>query len=346
MKLTTVLLSSILFLTLSCDDDDAQPKGAYTSGVFIVNEGNFQDADGTISHFNPQTTEVSHDLFGTNNDGRALGDVVQSLTVAGDTAYILVNNSNKIEVVHASTFESINSIEAALPRYMITLGSKGYVTEWNDFNSNGRVSVINLSTLEVEKSIAVGFGPEHLIRAGSKIFVANTWENSISVIDPITETVLETINTPNSPADFAIDKTGQLWVLCKGGFDQDFAPLNDGVLLQIDPNTYTLENTIELNANTLGTLLIDRAHDDLFYAVGNSVFRVSISATTAPVNAFIAEENASSFYGIGIDPATDEIYAADALSFAANGKAYRYTSTGQFIEEITTGRGPNNFTFR
>ena len=50
----------------------------------MINEGNFQDADGTISFINPNDGSVKQDLFGTVNNGLALGDVVQSMTIDGD----------------------------------------------------------------------------------------------------------------------------------------------------------------------------------------------------------------------------------------------------------------------
>ena len=42
-----MLLAVCSFVLLSCDDEDNQPAGEFENGVFVVNEGNFQDADGT-----------------------------------------------------------------------------------------------------------------------------------------------------------------------------------------------------------------------------------------------------------------------------------------------------------
>ena len=106
LKLYVLILLAVLSVSFSsCDDDDNKPKGEFEEGVLVVNEGNFQDANGTISHISPDGT-VTQDLFGTVNNGLALGDVVQSMTIDGDFAYIVVNNSNKMEVVNANTFEA------------------------------------------------------------------------------------------------------------------------------------------------------------------------------------------------------------------------------------------------
>ena len=99
--LVLMMLTISCFLITSCEDDNNQPAGEFENGTFVVNEGNFQDADGTISFINPNDGVVKQDLFGSVNNGLALGDVVQSMTIDEDHAYVVVNNSNKIEVVNA-----------------------------------------------------------------------------------------------------------------------------------------------------------------------------------------------------------------------------------------------------
>ena len=114
LKFYALILVTVISVSFSsCDDDDNQPKGKFEEGVFVVNEGNFQDANGTISHISPDGT-VTQDLFGTVNNGLALGDVVQSMSIDGEFAYIVVNNSNKMEVVNANTFAAEYTLKNVL----------------------------------------------------------------------------------------------------------------------------------------------------------------------------------------------------------------------------------------
>src|SRR5688572_24191989 len=101
-----VLLTVFSVTFSSCDDDDNNSSGKFEKGIFVVNEGNFLDADGTVSHINEDNGTVTQDLFGSVNNGLALGDVVQSMTIDEDLAYIVVNNSNKMEVVNSNTFKT------------------------------------------------------------------------------------------------------------------------------------------------------------------------------------------------------------------------------------------------
>src|SRR5689334_14185546 len=143
LRLYLLILLTAFSVTFSACDDDSESSEKFDDGIFVVNEGNFQDADGTISHINADNGKVTQDIFGAVNNGLALGDVVQSMVIDDDLAYVVVNNSNKIEVADAESFKSSYTItDLALPRYFTTLNGKGYVTEWVSFSDPGRVSII------------------------------------------------------------------------------------------------------------------------------------------------------------------------------------------------------------
>ena len=149
------LLISVLLLTLAaCKKDEPTPKGEFSTGVLVVNEGNFGNSDGSLSFYNTTTRVVQQNIFGLKNKGLALGDVVQSVRVESNLAFIVVNNSNKMVVTDANTMVSQYTITGlSLPRYFTTLNGKGYLTEWINFSDTGRVAVINLESKKVETTI-------------------------------------------------------------------------------------------------------------------------------------------------------------------------------------------------
>jgi YVTN family beta-propeller protein len=341
------MVAVMSFTLTSCDEEENKPKGAYENGVFVVNEGNFLDADGTVSHINITNGEVSNDLFGAINSGRALGDVVQSMTVEGDFAYVVVNNSNKVEVVNANTFEASYTLAGLkLPRYVTTVGNRGYVTEWVSFTDKGRVSVVDLDNQTVTGTIVTDYGAEHIIEAGGKLFVSNNFTNTVSVINPSTQQVVATLEVGDAPGIFVTDRQDKLWVICGGGYDSNFNPLNDGKLVQIDVATHAVIKTIDLHVNVPAKLAVNKAGNQLFYYKGKSVYRVNTTDTAAPAAALFTEAAAVSFYGIGIDPETDILYVADAKAFQGNGTVFSYSTAGSAIGTFTVGRGPNSFVFK
>ncbi len=348
LKFYVLILLTVLSVSFSsCDEDDNKPKGKFEDGVFVVNEGNFQDANGTISHISSDGT-VTQDLFGSENNGLALGDVVQSMSFDGDFAYIVVNNSNKMEVVNANTFVAEYTLKnVQLPRYFTTFNGKGYLTEWVSFSEPGRVAIIDLQNHVITESITTDFGAENIIAHQDKIYVSNNFSNTVSVIDPVNNEVIKTIEVGNSPGMFLVDKENMLWVICAGAYQGE-----DGELVQLDPAksddeaANSILKTVELHANVSSKAAINKAKDKIFYYKGNSIYVLSTSDTEAPASALLTETQASSFYGIGIDPENDVLYMADSKSFAGNGTVYRYSLSGTVIDNFTAGVGPNSFEFK
>lgn len=337
-----IALCSSFFMLTSCEDSETGPPRNFETGVFVVNEGNYTDADGTVSFFNPESETVTLDLFGSVNSGLELGDVVQTMTLAGDEAYIVVNNSNKVEIVNANTFETIHTLTGvSLPRYFTTANGKGYLTEWVNFIEYGRVAVIDLITHEVLETIPTDFGAENIIFTNNKLFVSNNFTNTVTVIDPFINEVIQTIEVASSPGEFVVDAQNKLWVICGGSYQG-----NDGALVQIDPVEDEIIKTIDLSVNVPVKLATDASKSFLYYYKGTSVYKVATSATTEPTEPWFAVSNAISLYGIGIDAEAGIIYLGDSKNFLGNGTVYRYNTDGSFVDTFAAGRGPNGFVFR
>src|SRR5690606_755393 len=101
-KLLLLTLSVIFLISCSSDDDGNQPEpgppGAYENGILVTNEGPFVNGTGTVSFISEDFSMVNQEIYRTVN-GRDLGNIVQSMGFQDDNAYIVVNNSQKIQVV-------------------------------------------------------------------------------------------------------------------------------------------------------------------------------------------------------------------------------------------------------
>lgn len=349
LKLLILSLFTVLLLTFtSCNDDDAKARFNFKEGVFISNEGNFSDTDGTVSHI---TTDgkVTLDLFGKANNKLELGSVVQSMLLTDDKAFIVVNKTGKIEIVNAYTFKSENTLTGLeMPRYLTTYDGKVYFTEWVSYTSEvGRVSSIDIASGQLnEESIVVGVGAENIIAFGDKLYVSNSFTNTVSVIDPVEGQVVKTIEVGNSPGELLVDSEDMIWVVCGGSWNG-----NNGELVQLDPaesddeESNSVLKTIELERNISSKAVISKAGDKIVYFSGTSLYVISTSAESAPAEPIKTEATATNFYGIGIDPETDVIYAGDDKGFLGNGVVYRYSLTGTSVDNFACGRGPNGFVF-
>jgi hypothetical protein len=338
---------AIIFLLISCTkNNNDHPSGAWSESVFIINEGPFPAGTGTISAFNRETLEVTGNLF-ENANGRPLGNVVQSLTVHGDKAFIVVNNANKIEVVNLEDFKSVATIDSlTLPRYFIGFDeNKGYVSCWDS-----TVKIINLSDYSVFYSIETGSGPDEMVLAGNDLFVINSGgfgtDSTVSVIRTDMDKPDGKIVVGHRPAGIRKDINGKIWVLCSGknGFpDPGDTPAK---LVCIDPDSHEILKEIVFpdSENHPDNLIIDRDGTTLYYNHPDGIFAFLVSGNTLNTHPLITGNKM--FYGLGYDDVSKMIYASDPLDYAQNGWVYRFNAAdGSPVDSFMAGIIPNGFWF-
>ena len=141
-------------------DDTTTKPNVYDRGVFIINEGNYNWGNSSVTFFDSRSNTVIADVFKLENN-RSLGDVAESMKISGKRGYIVVNNSNSIEVVNVSDFNSITTITGlSSPRYLELVDStKAYVT-----NLQHSISVLDLVENRVTGTIPTSSWTETLIR--------------------------------------------------------------------------------------------------------------------------------------------------------------------------------------
>ncbi|MGV3540939.1 MAG: TonB-dependent receptor domain-containing protein [Rufibacter sp.] len=341
--LLAAVLAGSTFLISSCDgDEDTTPKGAYEHGVFITNEGNFGTPTAEVSFLSPDAKTFIPELFDQVNN-RPLGDAAQSMTFVDDKAYIVLNASEKIEVVNAYTFASVGVINGLkIPRYMVALNAnKAYVTEYvgysfSGYTGTGRVSVLDLTKNTVTKTIDVGLLPEGLLLHNGKLYVANSSGNTVSVINTTTDVVEKEITVGESPKHLVLDANNKIWVL-RGGWS------DPGALVKIDPaNNHALTTyPFAPGTSSAGYLTMNGSKNTLYYTYNSQVYTMPISARPAPTTPLI-NRNA---YGLGVDPQSNTLYLGIG-GYTSNGWAIRYQPNGTRIDSFQVRILPNGFTFR
>ncbi len=309
------------------------------NGIYVINEGNFQFGNATVSYFDPDKNTASGDLFQPANN-RPLGDVCQSLYFFNSKAYIVLNNSGKIEVVNAQTFVSSATIKGfTSPRYFLPVSnSKAYVT---DLSSNA-IAIVNLSTNAISGSIPCKGWTEELCIAYGKVFVTNKKSDKIYIINTIDDIIIDSIKVGYSPGYIREDKNGKLWVLCAGNPSKK----NNASLHRINPATNAVEQTFSFPSidDSPWRLKSNGSNDTLFY-LNNGVYQFPISAAALPLTPLITQGQ-NNFYGLGIDPKNGTIYVSDALDFVQKGIVYRYMPNGTFINTFKAGIIPGDIYFK
>jgi len=80
-RLSLIVLTAALGLTFfGCDliGTDEEQSSVVTEGVYVANQGNFGDGNGSVSLYNPDTETVTSEAIGN------LNSIVQSITLRND----------------------------------------------------------------------------------------------------------------------------------------------------------------------------------------------------------------------------------------------------------------------
>lgn len=345
-----------LFLTLtflaSCEADDdntniPEPSGAYSDGIFILNEGNFGQGNSTVSFLDPKAGNVTHNIFKTVT-GVDLGDTATDIGFHDDLAFIVVNVSNTIQVVDRHTFEAVAIIETDLnnPRKIAFLDGLVYVTNWGEGSNpdDDYVAVFNTQNFDLVTSIAVEEGPENILAEGNRIFVAHqggwSFNNLISVISG-TE-VIKTIEVGSGPNSLAAG--GEfLWVSSSGL--PDYLGETAGSISKISLSTLEVVQDYAFQEVQQHPNHLSLDNGSIYYSLGDDVYSFATSETSLPASPVYTLNEVEYLYGFTIQEG--KAYAASAdPGFTGNGKLYVYDSvTGNLSATYNTGINPSGVFF-
>lgn len=239
-----MVLGSALFTSCLKDDDSDSNKDqevAVTTGAYVVNNGSFNQNNGSLTYFDYQTLKAQQLLSG----GSGLGDTPNDAYTKGDTIFIVGSSENTIFVVDKKDFSIISRVsttaemgeaEGVTPRHIIGSGDNLYFTTYG-----GYVGVLNTRSLKVTQKFQVGSAPEGLALSNSGtdkfLYVANSdygnGNASISKINLATAEVEEIKNEhiQNPQEILAIGE--ELFVLDWGHYTEDFSQQLDAGLYRI-----------------------------------------------------------------------------------------------------------------
>lgn len=329
---------------VSCDtkpkaNDDIILPPTIKGSILMVNEGNFQFGNASLTVYDVNQDKIYTDVFAQTN-GRKLGDVFQSITIANGKAYLVVNNSQKIEIINPDNYQSIGTITGfTSPRYMLAVNTnKAYVSEYYA----NCIRIVDLNANTIIGSIKMDGWMDEMILLNGKVYVTNVKKNYILGIDINTDEVTDTIPVTYGSVSIQLDSSNNLWVLSKG----DLA--NQGIhpsLQRINPVNDSVEQTFPLtfSETDVSRLRISKNKSRLYW-LSKNVFKHDIVSQTVSTTPFIQSVN-QNFYGLGVNPQTDELYISDAKDFVQQSVIQRYRKNGTFSGEFKAGIITGDFYF-
>lgn len=345
------LTGSLFFVSCSNDDDNDAPLGSYDKGVLILNQGGFGHGDASVSYLSDDLATQQNNIFALVNPTITLGDTGQDIGFNGNLAFIVLNYSNKIEVVNRYTMAHVATVSTGLsnPRYIAFSNGKGFVTNWGDAGSttDDYVAVLNLSTYEISPTkISVAEGPERIVENDNRLYVAHAggygYGNTVSVINASTNTFITSITVGDVPNSLEIEGNS-LYVMC-GGKPSWASTETAGKFVKINLSNNTVASSIDFPAATHPSNL-DVVNNSFYYTVDADIFKSTLSASTLPTTELFSTTSQGVYGVYSFAVHDDTIYVGDAMDYNSNGKIYLYSSTGTLVDDYTVGVIPAGFYF-
>lgn len=334
------------------DFQRSAPPDGKVRGLYLLNEGNMNMNKASLDYLDLTTGRYDRRIFTAYNPEvtRGLGDVGNYIAIYGAKMYLVINNSNKVEVVDAHTVTRIRQINVNQCRYVDFYKDKAYIT-----SNDGCVAVVDTATLEVEARIPTGRNPEQLIVAGNKLYVANSggysppnYEKTVSVINLDTRQEIRRIEAGINLHRMALDAYGDLYVTSRG----DYYDVPSKIFV-IDTHTDQLKQTLDIAASNL------YIHNDLAYIYSvewsyitgtNAISYTLLNVRDETVldKSFITDGTEKQIkipYGIAVDPETEDVFVTDAKDYVTPGTLHCYDKSGKRKWSVMTGDIPAHFAF-
>ncbi len=365
------VLAMLSLLAISCRKD-APPSteqvttlftpnpSSVVKGVYLLNEGNFNANKATLDYVDYTNGLYRKNIYNQVNPEvtKGLGDVGNDMAVYGSKLYVVVNNSNKVEVLNAKTGKRITQIDLLNCRYITFRQNKAYVSAYlstigNANAPNGIIAEIDTASLQIERRVTVGRQPEEIAIINNNLYVANSggysppnYERTVSVVDLASFTETRRIDVDINLNQIKADRYGDLYITSRGDY------------LSIPPKLYVvnaqsgqIKKVIDIPARTIAL------DDDQLYIIstnsGNTQQKytyqiLNVNTETLLSQPFVTDgtdQTITQPYGLAINPVTKEILLTDARDYVTPGTLYCFDVNGKKKWQVTTGDVPAHFAF-
>ena len=304
-----------------------------TTGAYILNEGGFNPNTSSLSFYSYIKDSIYNNIFKPGN----LGIFPDGLLRYNDLLFITEQGNygaaGKIYKCDTNGVEILSNSIGKNPYSLCIANNKLYVTNGPANN----VSVVDINSLAVIKTINVGIYPQEILSFGNYVYVCNTYvyggatDSTVSVIDNTTDNVVKTIIVSKSPSSIAKSRTNTIIVCCAG---------TSGTVYVIDPTT---NNKIDSIAPVdFGKDLSVDFNSDNVYFISNSNNIIALDLNLKTVFTVIANPNPSGafFNGYVFDYKNKIHYVANAGDFTSKGFLYIYDFYGNLLNSFQIGVSP------
>lgn len=345
-----LLSLALLFVLAGCDllsNTDTRPDAV--TGVFVVNQGNFSDGNGTISTYDPRSGSLR--LSAAAN----LGSILQSATLRDGQLYVTANTGNRVDVFDATSMQRTAQISSlGSVRFLAFSGNRMFVTRL--FASD--VAVVNLDSRTLERTIPVGQNAEGVVVVGNQVVVANSnFGNGTT----LTFASVDGSGTPanvnadcEGPRLMAVDRENELWVFCTGAtvYNASFTEIirqSNGAVRVFNAASRQIVARFDLDVQ-LGT---SGPGQDIYYSDdAQEVYAVlrdrrilRFNTRTNQAAGVMGPVQGDAIGAVAYDAGAEELYLGRITGFATAGYVTVHARNGLEIRRFPAGIAPSAIVF-
>lgn len=374
-RFSSFVLTATVILTGSCMNSKPPvgvlPEPGELGRLYILNEGVMGMGNSSIDFYDFADGTYVTDAFPAANPDvtLGLGDTGNDLAVYGGKLWAVMNGSDLVEVMDASTMEHIRAIDVPVCRDIAFSGRYAYVTSWagnvsDDGDRTGMVYRIDINSLSIAGAVEVGYQPEDIAALDGKIYVANSggmtdgYDNRLSIIDEESFSLERTVEIAANICDIAPDASGRLWISSPG----DYYSVHSGIYVYDTVSGTVLKP--ESGANILPEWINDIRVSSMYstgshlWVLGNEnewdytagagkycLYTIDCQALTMTRTELsrTGAESISNPYGIWVSPDEKTIAITDAASYTEPGCILFLDANLNFVSSFQTGFLPGYF---
>ncbi len=316
-------------------DAEYENLGEVDWRALVLAEGQFGYGTGSITGlgFNG---EVKQDLFRVVNN-RTLGDVPQSITRIGDKLYIPINNSQKVEVIDANSFRSIETLkidEASIPMHLVQISEDEALLTNQYFKGSSDLFIIDLKRNAgepvVKRTIPLAHETYQAKVVGSKVFIGGS---SLLVFDLDNITAegkrevrgLDGSNcSVNGFTELCLDAQGKLWVITTNG------------VARVNTDTEKVEEVIPMSGimEYRDNIAIDNPGRYVYFNRGADIYRINtLDAKHELLFTHSQNDSDRTTYCLAISPEETIFVTRVLFGSISRARVYEYNTKGEIIKK-------------
>lgn len=360
-------------------EDKQELSKAFTEGYegfYVLNNGGKGSNKATLDYYDAEKGEYQRNIYAQQNpQNPAMGDDATDMAYYAGHLYVVLRGSHKVVKLDPRG-RLVGEMRVNECEKLLFYEGKGYVTSLRNENvprdqpPYGEVICFDPERLEVTGRVTVGCQPTGMVVGGKDeklLYVSNSgrqrvegYDNTVSIVDPITLQVVDTYTVGLNPSSMAIDNQGYYLTTLSLG---DYASVPSSVykvqLLDGKPGSIGEQDNKKLEkqlsyplelvgcGNSIYCLTVEKVKESGWNGAPRlwmfGAYFLGDPREVLPADGMVEIQNAT---GFAVHPKEEAFYIFDARNFTSSGTIYCFSRKGQKLEwKVRAGIKPVDMEF-